>query len=60
MLTEWLKPILFIVGYVVLMRWVLPALGVPTCMSGACRIPKVRRKPGAETDPHREGPVEHV
>ena len=25
MLADWLKPVLFVVGYVVLMRWVLPA-----------------------------------
>jgi hypothetical protein len=27
---EWLGFILFLVAYVVLMRWVLPRLGVPT------------------------------
>ncbi len=27
---EWLGLILFLVAYVVLMRWVLPRLGVPT------------------------------
>jgi len=26
-------------GWIVLQRWVLPALGVPTCMSGSCSIP---------------------
>lgn len=42
MFLEWLKPVLFVLGYVALMRWVLPALGVPTCMSGACRVPQAR------------------
>jgi hypothetical protein len=26
----WILPVLFIVAYIVLMRWVLPRLGVPT------------------------------
>jgi hypothetical protein len=42
MFPEWLKVILFVAGYVVLMRWVLPALGVSTCMSGSCRVPQAR------------------
>ena len=37
MFPEWSKPLLFVFGYVVLMRWILPALGIGTCMSGACR-----------------------
>jgi hypothetical protein len=35
--------LLFIFGYVILMRWLLPWLGVPTCMSGACNT-AARRK----------------
>jgi hypothetical protein len=27
---EWLLPILVIAGYFIVMRWVLPKLGVPT------------------------------
>lgn len=27
---DWVWPVLFLVGYIVLMRWVLPRLGVPT------------------------------
>jgi hypothetical protein len=27
---EWLEPVLILVIYVALMRWVLPRLGVPT------------------------------
>lgn len=27
---EWLEVILFLAGYIVVMRWVLPRLGVPT------------------------------
>lgn len=26
-------------GWIVLTRWVLPWLGVPTCMSGCCPVP---------------------
>jgi hypothetical protein len=40
MLFEWLKPFLFLLGYFALMRWGLPALGISTCLSGSCRIPK--------------------
>lgn len=36
--------ILFIAGFIafwfVLMRYLLPALGIPTCMSGACQLKK--------------------
>lgn len=32
MFPEWLKLVLFLLGYVVLMRWVLPAVGIPTCL----------------------------
>lgn len=27
---EWLNPVLFLLGYVVLMKWLLPLFGVPT------------------------------
>lgn len=37
-----LNDLLFMIGFFavwfVLMRFVLPALGVPTCMSGACGL----------------------
>jgi len=29
-MAEWLWPVLFIAAYIMLMRWVLPRLGVPT------------------------------
>lgn len=29
-MAEWLWPVLFIAAFIVLMRWVLPRLGVPT------------------------------
>lgn len=29
-MAEWLLAVLFFVAYIVLMRWVLPRLGVPT------------------------------
>jgi hypothetical protein len=28
-----------LVGWVLLQAWILPKLGIPTCMSGACRTP---------------------
>jgi hypothetical protein len=30
MMTEWLLPVLIVVAYIALMRWVLPRLGVQT------------------------------
>ncbi len=30
-------------GWIVLNKWVLPWLGIPTCMSGACRVPHVEQ-----------------
>jgi len=27
-----------LVGYIVLMRWILPKLGIPTWMSGSCKV----------------------
>jgi hypothetical protein len=38
-MNDLLRLILFLLGYVVLMKWVLPRLGVPTCLSGACAVP---------------------
>ncbi|MFB3785963.1 MAG: hypothetical protein ACE15F_06290 [bacterium] len=47
--------ILVIAGFVVvwyaLMRYLLPALGIPTCMSGACQLKKPVKK-GSE--PHAQ------
>jgi len=60
MLPEWSRPVLFILGYVIVMRWVLPALGIPTCMSGACRIPEAQQKPRAEDAPYQEGAKKHA
>jgi len=45
MFPQWLDPILFLVAYVALMRWVLPALGISTCMAGACRLPAAPKLP---------------
>jgi len=53
-LAEWLKPVLFFLGYVVLMRWVLPRLGISTCMAGACRIPKADPERLATSEPAQD------
>lgn len=46
------QPIAFVTGFLVLWiglnRWVLPWLGIPTCMSGSCAAPR----PAAEADDH--------
>ena len=34
----------FLLGYVVLMKWLLPWLGVPTCMSGSCNVAARRKR----------------
>ncbi len=31
--------IIFLVVWVVLMRYILPKMGIPTCMSGMCGLP---------------------
>jgi hypothetical protein len=41
--------VLFLFGYVVLMKWLLPWLGVPTWMSGACNV-AARRKHTTEQE----------
>jgi len=41
---EWLWPLLLIAAYVVLMRWILPRLGVQTWMANSCRV-ESRRAP---------------
>ncbi len=33
---EYWLPLLVLVVWIALNRWILPALGVPTCMSGGC------------------------
>ncbi|HIQ22948.1 MAG TPA: hypothetical protein EYH34_17115 [Planctomycetes bacterium] len=42
----WLWLLAFLAAWIVLNRWVLPWFGVPTCMSGSCRVyqqpPEVR------------------
>jgi hypothetical protein len=43
-MNDTLRLLLFLLGYVVLMRWLLPWLGVPTCMSGACSVPAHRKR----------------
>ncbi len=48
-MNDTLRLLLFLLGYVVLMKWLLPWLGVPTCMSGACNV-AARRKRGAEQE----------
>jgi hypothetical protein len=32
-------PLLVMVGWFAIFRWVLPAMGIPTCMSGGCSVP---------------------
>jgi|GEM_PF-3463056 hypothetical protein len=34
----------FVIVWYALMRYILPACGIPTCMTGACQIKKEERK----------------
>ncbi len=47
----WWTLLLVVAAWYVLMRWLLPGLGVPTCMSGACRTD---RPAAGCTGPRRE------
>ena len=49
-MNDTVRLLLFLLGYVVLMKWLLPWLGVPTCMSGACSVP-ARRKRTIDQEP---------
>jgi hypothetical protein len=31
--------IIFVVAWIALMRYILPKMGIPTCMSGMCGLP---------------------
>ena len=48
-MNDTVRLLLFLLGYVVLMKWLLPWLGVPTCISGACNV-AARRKPTIERE----------
>ncbi len=43
-MSDTLRLLLFLGGYVVLMKWLLPWLGVPTCMSGSCNVATHRNR----------------
>ena len=36
-------------GWIVLNLWVLPWFGIQTCMSGACRVPRVQQAEPRDT-----------
>jgi len=36
-MTSYLWLIAVLVGWILLQSWILPKLGIPTCLSGACR-----------------------
>jgi hypothetical protein len=44
MLSDALFMLGFFIVWYVLMRFLLPALGIPTCMTGACQIRKPEMK----------------
>jgi len=46
---EWLAVLLFIAGYWVVMKWILPKFGVPTCMAGTCSVGSRRLSLNSQT-----------
>jgi hypothetical protein len=40
---EWVSFVGFLLLYLIVMKWVLPKLGVPTCMANSCAV-AARRK----------------
>jgi hypothetical protein len=53
-MNDTVRLLLFLLGYVVLMKWLLPWLGVPTCMSEACSV-AARRKRGINQESELAG-----
>jgi hypothetical protein len=45
-----------IAGWIVLNVWILPLFGIHTCMSGACRVPRVEQ----DASPNTVGPAARV
>lgn len=37
-MTSYLWLIAVLAGWLLLQTWILPKLGIPTCLSGACRV----------------------
>jgi len=44
----------------ILQLWVFPKLGIPTCMSGACQVPKKSPKKTQAPDGKYEGQIDLV
>lgn len=53
---DWLFIPLVIFGYFALMKWVLPSLGVPTCMSNSCDA-AFRRPPASVSEQEKKPPT---
>lgn len=53
---------LFLFAWIALVRWILPALGIPTCCCGdSCRVPTKRSVlPAPEPTGGETGPAEKV
>jgi len=43
-----------LLAWIALNRWILPALGIPTCMSGACSTAACQSTAPADQDPTPE------
>jgi len=50
--------VLFLAAYIVLVRWVLPRLGVPTWMANSCRVES--RPASAKDHQHGAGPEDTI
>lgn len=46
-MTSYLWLIAVLAGWILLQTWILPKLGIPTCLSGACRSEQKSERPKA-------------
>lgn len=58
-MSDTVRILLFLAGYIVLMKWVLPWLGVGTCMSGGCAIPHQGKRTALEKPDETAGGAAH-
>ncbi|MCA9159229.1 MAG: hypothetical protein KDA72_12935 [Planctomycetales bacterium] len=48
---DWQIVLLVFATWIVLNRWLLPALGIQTCMSGQCAVrPTIKTEPPADSN----------
>jgi hypothetical protein len=53
-MSDAVKLLLFLGGYIVLMRWVFPRLGIRTCLSGNCGVRPYRDRSSQSVENNKE------